>query len=87
MYAIQLDETTDITKLAQLCCYVRCTYNGEFEDEFLFCDDLKSRTTAKDIFEKVSNFFEVHVPNRQNLCGVCTVVHQLCWVISQVFKL
>ena len=64
--------TTDITNLAQLCCYVRYTYNGEFEDEFLFCDDLKSRTTAKDIFEKVSNFFEEHDLDWQNLCGVCT---------------
>ena len=63
--------TTDITNLAQLC-YVRYTYNGEFEDEFLFCDDLKSRTTAKDIFEKVSNFFEEHDLDWQNLCGVCT---------------
>ena len=87
MYAIQLDETTDITNLAQLCCYVRYTYNGEFEDEFLFCDDLKSRTTAKDIFEKVSNFFEEHDLDWQNLCGVVRMVRQLCWVISQAFKL
>ena len=33
MYAIQLDETTDITNLAQLRIFVRDTYNGEFEDE------------------------------------------------------
>ena len=72
MYAIQLDETTGNTNLAQLCIYVRYVHNAEFEDEFLFCEDLKSRTTAKDIFEKVSIFFEEHDLDWQNLCGVCT---------------
>ena len=84
MYAIQLDETTDITNLAQLCIYVRYVHNAE--DEFLFCEDLKSRTTAKDIFEKVSIFFEEHDLDWQTYVVYVQMVHQLYWVISQAFK-
>lgn len=86
MYAIQLDETTDITNLAQLCIYMRYTYNGEFEDEFLLCEDLKSRTTAKDIFEKVSILKSMNLIGKTYMV-YARMVHQLCWVISQAFKL
>lgn len=36
-FALQLDESTDIANLVNLLAYVRYEYNGEIEEEFLFC--------------------------------------------------
>ncbi|XP_068218544.1 zinc finger BED domain-containing protein 5-like [Palaemon carinicauda] len=54
----QLDETTDISNLAQLCVYLRYVHDKHLEDEVLYCETLSSRTIAKDIFNKVDSFFE-----------------------------
>ena len=42
------------------------------EDEFLFCERLDTRTTAKDIFNKVDRFFEEHDIQWKHVIGVCT---------------
>lgn len=36
-FAMQLDESTDITNLAQLLVYVRYSYKDKIEEDFLFC--------------------------------------------------
>jgi hypothetical protein len=59
IFSIQLDESTDVTHLAQLLLYVRYVYNDDIKTEFLFCKPLKI-TTARDIFKVVSDFFEEH---------------------------
>ena len=48
-FSIQLDETTDVANLAQLCVYVRYVHEKHSEDEFLFCEPLDTTTKAKDI--------------------------------------
>jgi hypothetical protein len=42
------------------------------EEEMLFSRVLKTTTTADDIFEAVSNFFETNELNWKKLVGVCT---------------
>lgn len=49
-FAIQLDESTDITNFAQLMTYVRYEHEQAVEEEFLFCESLAERTTANEIF-------------------------------------
>jgi hypothetical protein len=49
-FAIQLDESTDITNFAQLMTYVRYEFEQSVEEEFLFCESLSGRTTATEIF-------------------------------------
>lgn len=71
-FAIQLDETTDVANLAQLCVYVRYVYDKHLEDEFLFCETLSTRTTAKEIFDKVDRFFKAHGIKWEHVIGVCT---------------
>ena len=44
LYALQLDESTDIVGLAQLLVYVRYVYGGSIKEDF-FCKPLKTRTT------------------------------------------
>jgi hypothetical protein len=71
MFSIQLDESADVTHLAQLLVYVRYVYNDDMKTEFLFRKPLES-TTARDIFKVVSDFFEEHGIECKNLYAVCT---------------
>ena len=72
LFAIQLDESTDVSSCAQLMVFVKYIYNGAFKEEFLFCSALETNTKATDIFEKVSSFFESEDLEWKNLAGCCT---------------
>ena len=72
LFAIQLDESTDVSSCAQLTVFVKYIYNGAFKAKFLFCSALETNTKATDIFEKVSSFFESEDLEWQNLAGCCT---------------
>ena len=39
-FAIQVDELTDITKMAHLLAYVRYVYNNDIHEDLLFCQPL-----------------------------------------------
>ena len=72
LFAIQLDESTDVSSCAQLMVFVKYIYNSAFKEEFLFCSALEINTKATDIFEKASSFFESEDLEWQNLAGCCT---------------
>ena len=71
-FAIQLDETTDVANLAELCVYVRYVHERHLEDEFLLCSPLTTRTIAKEIFNFVNKFFDEHNLKWKHVIGVCT---------------
>ena len=70
-FAIQHDESTDITNTAYLLSYVRYIYNNIHED-LLFCKPLHGRTTGMDIFQKVDKFFTEVGLFWTDCVGVCT---------------
>lgn len=49
-FAIQMDESADISSKAILIVYVRHAWDGDFEEQFLCTRDLPTTTTAEDIF-------------------------------------
>ena len=57
-FAIQLDESTDVSNCAQLLVFARYIKNGDFKEEFLFCHCLESTTRGEDVFMEVSEYFE-----------------------------
>ena len=58
LFALQLDESTDISSCARLIAFVRgYIHNGAFKDEFLCTLDLPSRTRGEDIFKTTDTFF------------------------------
>ena len=71
-FALQLDESTDISFCAQLIVFVRYVHNGLFKDEFLCILDLPSRTRGEDIFKTIDTFFKANDINWELLCGLCT---------------
>ena len=71
-FAIQLDESTDVTACAQLLVFVRYVSGEDFKEDFLFCHTLDSTTRGKDIFIKVSDFFEREGLSWNNVCACTT---------------
>ena len=54
--SLRFDETTDIKSISQLVAYVRFIKGKAIVDEFLFCQEMKERTRAKDVFDLVNAF-------------------------------
>jgi hypothetical protein len=51
-YALQIDETTDVTNDANLMCYVRYAHDSNIHDDILFCKTLPTRNTGEKIHSR-----------------------------------
>lgn len=51
-YALQLDESTDVSNSAQLLVFIRNTFDGKLKKDILFCTLLEG---IWDIFTKLDN--------------------------------
>ncbi|UYV82300.1 hypothetical protein LAZ67_21001653 [Cordylochernes scorpioides] len=71
-WAIQLDETTDISNKAQLLAFLRFVDTGKFVNNYFFCKELKQRTTGADIFELVDENVMKYNLRWENCVSVCT---------------
>jgi hypothetical protein len=56
-FAIQLDESTDITGKAQLLAASRLVCNGDITEQFLFYKPFPETTTGQDILDVVASYF------------------------------
>lgn len=56
-FAIQLDETTEVSSNLQLLVYVRYKGLHVTEEELLFCSPLELRSRGIDVFNKVDEYF------------------------------
>ena len=72
LFALQLDESTDVSSAAQLMCFVRYVTEKNVKEELLFCSELETTTKAKDVMAKVEDFFHKENISWASLCGVCT---------------
>lgn len=71
-FALQIDESTDVTNMAQLLVFVRYDYHEEIKEEFLFCKPLESNTKAENIFSVIDNYLsKIGVPWKKCV-GICT---------------
>ena len=50
-FAIQLDESTDVSQHSQLLMFVRYVYEENCKEELLFCKPLKLNTRAEDVLK------------------------------------
>ena len=56
--SLQLDESTDVSNCSQLIALVRHVSDGIVKEDFLFCEELKTTTQGKDVYQFVKDFFE-----------------------------
>ena len=71
-FAIQLDESTDVSNCAILLCFVRYKGKTDFKEELRCYIDLSGRTTGSEIFRLLNTYFSEKVINWANCVGVCT---------------
>ena len=73
-FGLQLDETTDITREAQLIVYVRFPDKKSdlIEDHYLYCIPVGVDTTATRIFSNFNHFFREHSIIWTKCKAICT---------------
>ena len=71
-FAIQVDESTDISGKAQLLAYIRFIHNDEIITQFLFCKELEKHTRGQDIFQTLSEYLEKVEISWDSCIGICT---------------
>lgn len=74
IYALQLDESTDITDKALLLIYIRYVDwdEKEIKEEFLNCLELKKYTTGAEIFSALSDYFLNTDLKMSDCISICT---------------
>ena len=72
VFALQLDESTDISNLSQLLVYVRYVADERINEEFLFCQPSETTSKAVDVFQMLIDFFDKIELSWSKLVGVCT---------------
>ncbi|XP_066969131.1 SCAN domain-containing protein 3-like [Macrobrachium rosenbergii] len=58
IFAIQADESTDVAMACQLLVYCRYLFKAIIKEEFLCCQNLETSSTATDVMNAVSSFFD-----------------------------
>ncbi|GFX11221.1 zinc finger MYM-type protein 6 [Trichonephila clavipes] len=71
-FALQVDETTDITGNTQLIAFVRFIHENDIINQFLCCRELPDFTTGKHIFQVISSYLEEIKVSWKSCIGICT---------------
>ncbi|GBP96328.1 Protein ZBED8 [Eumeta japonica] len=71
MFALQLDESTDVASCSQLLVFTRYIKDDNLKEEYLFCKSLIT-TRGKDVFLTLKQFIEENRIDWSKLVGVCT---------------
>jgi len=58
LFALQVDESTDISRKAQLMVFIRFIVNSKIISQFFCCKELSRRTTGLDVFNIIDRYFK-----------------------------
>jgi len=72
LFALQLDESTDISGQAQLLVFKRIVANEDIVEKFFCCKTLPETTKGEDIFEIVDHYLKFDNLPWDKCIGVCT---------------
>lgn len=88
-FALQMDESTDVSGLAVLLVFVRYKYQTSLEEDLLLCQPLSTYRTDYEIFNMLNNFFEIEGSTWDNCIDICTdgakaMVGKTAGVVSRI---
>ena len=71
-FALQLDESTDVSSCAQLLVYTRYMAGNILKEEYLFSENLTTTTKGKDVFNILNKFIKSQGLEWTKVAGICT---------------
>ncbi|GBP67529.1 Zinc finger BED domain-containing protein 5 [Eumeta japonica] len=71
-FALQMDESTDVSGLFILLVIVRYPYESSFDEDMLMCSSLPINTTGEEISNKINIFFEENNLSWNDCIDICT---------------
>jgi len=71
-FALQIDESTDISGKANLLAFIRFVKEDKIVNEFLCCRELIERTKGEDIFIAINSYFESWNLSWEHCVEICT---------------
>lgn len=72
MFALQVDESTDISGKAQLVAFIRFVWNENIVSQFFCCKELTETTTGRDVFNIINNYLEKNSISWKFCNSICT---------------
>jgi len=72
MFALQADESTDVSGKAQLLLFIRFVDEGKIVENFFCCKELTTTTTGQNIFDCVNTYLESQQLSWDTCVGICT---------------
>ncbi len=88
-FAIQLDESTDISNAALLFVFVRYCMDSNLCEDLLFCKELPTRTAADNVMHCLDKYFTEKGLKWKYCTGICTdgaaaMTGKHCGVVKQI---
>ena len=71
-FAIQLDESTDVSNNSVLLVFVRYRFKNSYKEELLLCRNLTTTTTGLDVFNLIDDYFQENGLKWSQVTGVST---------------
>ncbi|XP_017373513.1 zinc finger MYM-type protein 6 [Cebus imitator] len=73
-FALQIDESSDISNITLLLCYIRfIDYDcHDVKEELLFCIEMPIQITGCEIFELINKYIDSKSLNWKHCVGICT---------------
>ena len=72
IFALQVDESTDITNKAHLLAFIRFIVGDQIVNQFLCCKEMPGTTKGEDIFQILNNYLVKWDLSWKSCIGICT---------------
>lgn len=72
LFALQIDESTDISNHAQLIAFIRVIDEDAIINQFLCCKQLPTTTKGQDIFDTITICLKKYGVSWDLYVGICT---------------
>ena len=72
VFALQVDESTDLSGKAQLLAFIRTVVEDDFIENFFCCKELPETTSCEDIFNVLDAYLKSSDLSWTDCIGICT---------------
>ena len=83
-FALQVDESTDITNKAQLLAFIRFIDADNIVNQYLCCKEMPTTTRGEDIFHILNDYFKKWNLSWKSCVGVVLMEPHQWWVLLKV---